>query len=172
METWITVVIAAIVALSTLGATFIQNKHSNKRSERQRRWALEDAERKKESDREAEQKRIKRELLSKRLDILEEAVKIMINDASTTLGIELGMPTYSDKAMIRERRTRLHDISEDAWATILALGSKDLLENWRAISSVYWDQLETGTVNDESWDKAQKAYVEIVKLTDEMRSQL
>ena len=122
------------------------------------------------SEREAEQKRIKRELLSKRLDILEEALKIMINDTSTTLGIELGMPIFSDKATIEERRKRVHDISEEAWAIVLALGSKDLLENWRAISSIYWEQLETGAIDSESWNKAQKAYVDVVKFTDEMKS--
>ena len=51
MEAWITVAVAFIVALSTLGATFIQNRHSAKRFERelerareadyhQRRWEV------------------------------------------------------------------------------------------------------------------------------------
>lgn len=51
MEAWITVAVALIVALSTLGATFIQNRHSDKRSEkelerarevdkRERRWEV------------------------------------------------------------------------------------------------------------------------------------
>ncbi|MBL7125100.1 MAG: hypothetical protein ISS51_03275 [Dehalococcoidales bacterium] len=170
MDSTIVIAVVGIIgAIVGIVGTYLVQKTT---LERQRRWALEDAEKKKESDREAEQKRIKRELLSKRLGILEEAIKIMINDTSTTLGIELGMPTFSDKAMRAERRKQLHDISEEAWATVLASGSKDLLENWRAISSVYWEQLETGTVHHESWDKAQKAYVDIVKITDQMRSQL
>jgi type I site-specific restriction endonuclease len=52
MDAWITVVVALIVALSTLGATWLQNRHSNKRFEkelekakeeqkRQRRWEVE-----------------------------------------------------------------------------------------------------------------------------------
>jgi hypothetical protein len=51
MEAWITVIVAAIVALSTLGATWLQNRHSSKRFEtelkktkeadlRQRRWEV------------------------------------------------------------------------------------------------------------------------------------
>ena len=35
----------------------------------------------------------------------------------------------------------------------------------------YWKQLETGDISSEDWDKARKAYIEIVKLTDELRSQ-
>jgi len=46
------------------------------------------------------------------------------------------------------------------------------MENWRVIASAYSDLEETGTVDSESWNKAQKAYIEIIKLTDEMRSQV
>lgn len=35
MEPWITVLVAVIVALSTLGATWLQNKHSRKRFEKE-----------------------------------------------------------------------------------------------------------------------------------------
>ena len=41
METWTTVAIALIVALSTLSATFIQNRYSNKRFERELQRARE-----------------------------------------------------------------------------------------------------------------------------------
>lgn len=166
-----TIITALAIITGTIvgivGTYFVQKRVSQS----QRQWTLEDEERRKGYERDEEQKRIKRELLSKRLDILEEAVKIMINDTSRTLGIELGMPIYSDKATIEERRKRLHDISEEAWATVLALDSKDLLENWRAVSSAYWEQLEIGTIGSKSWEKAQKAYVNLIKLTDEMRSQ-
>jgi hypothetical protein len=35
MEAWVTVIVAFIVAASTLGATFLQNRHSSKRFERE-----------------------------------------------------------------------------------------------------------------------------------------
>ena len=35
MEAWVTVAVALIVALSTLGATFLQNRHSTKRFEKE-----------------------------------------------------------------------------------------------------------------------------------------
>lgn len=159
-------IIGAIVGI--VGTYLVQERVS----ERQRKWALEDYERKKESDREAEQKRIKRELISKRLDVLEEAVKLMISDTSRTLGIEFGLPILSDKAAAQKRQERIEDVADEAEATVLALDSEDLLKNWRAVSYAYWGQLETGTVGDKLWNEAQKAYVDIVKLADEMRSQL
>ncbi len=60
----------------------------------------------------------------------------------------------------------------EAWAALVALDSKDLMENWQAIASAYNEQEETGTVGSTLWKEAQKAYVEIIKLTDGMRSQV
>lgn len=46
MEAWVTVAVAFIVALSTLGATFLQNRHSNKRFEKELAKAREENQRK------------------------------------------------------------------------------------------------------------------------------
>ena len=123
------IVIAAVSITGTIvgiiGTYLVQKSVS----ERQRRWALEDAEKKLESEREAEQKRIKRELLSKRLDILEEAVKIMINDTGRTLGVLLGIPTFSDQVTVQKRRERFEEFAEEASAITLALDSKDMVKN-------------------------------------------
>lgn len=170
MDSTIVIAVVGIIgAIVGIVGTYLVQKRV---SERQRKWALEDYERKKESDREAEQKRIKRELISKRLDVLEEAVKLMMSDISRTLGMEVGLPILSDKAVAQKRRERVEDVADEAEATVLALDSEDLQKNWRAVAYAYWDQLETGTVGDKLWNEAQKAYVDIVKLTDEMRSQL
>ncbi len=95
----------------------------------------------------------------------------MINDTGRMLGAVLGMPTFSDEGTVRKQRERLEEISEEASAVLLALDSKDMVKNWGAVTHAYWKQLETGYIISEDWDKAQKAYVEIVKLTDNLRSQ-
>jgi len=50
VEAWVTVLVAVIVALSTLGATFIQNRHSQKRfdKELERAREVDDRERRRE----------------------------------------------------------------------------------------------------------------------------
>lgn len=154
------------IVVSAISTYLVQKRVS----ERQRKWALEDDERKRESEREAEQKKVKRDLLSKRLDVLEEAIKLMVSDTSRTFGKALGLPVSHDEAGAQKRQARLEDIEEEAWATVLALGSKDLHRNWEAVSSAYWDKLH-GHLDTNRWDEAQRAYVEIVKLVDDMRSQ-
>jgi len=154
--------------VSAIGTYLLQKRAS----ERQRKWALEDEERRKGHERETEQRRIKRELLCKRLDVLEESIKIMMNHISSTVGRELGVPMYDDSAELKEQGKRLQGIRGEAWAALVALESKKLLEDWRAIASAYSDLEETGTVDSESWNKVQKAYIEIIKLTDEMRAQV
>ena len=129
--------------------------------ERQRKWALED-----------EQKRIKRKLLSQRLDVFEEASKLMINEVGITVAIALGIPMYNDTDMLKEQGKRLQSISIEAWAALVSFGSNELMENYKAISKAHSENEETGTVGSDSWNKAQNAYVEIVKLTDGMRSQI
>jgi len=156
------------VVVSAIGTYLLQKRTS----ERQRKWALEDGERRKGHERETEQRRIKRELLCKRLDVLEESIKIMMNHISSTVGRELGVPMYDDSAELKEQGKRLQSIRGEARAALVALESKKLLEDWRAITSAYSDLGETGTVDSESWNKVQKAYIEIIKLTDEMRAQV
>ena len=129
--------------------------------DRQRKWALED-----------EGRRIKRELLSKRLDILEEAIGIMMNEISRVVTKEMGIPAWDDKERMKEQGIRLQSIRGEAWAALVALGSKELMQCWREIAGAYWEIDESGTVGKDSWDKAQKAYIELIKLTDAMRSQV
>lgn len=170
MDSTIIIAVASIAgAIVGIVGTYLVQKRV---SERQRKWALEDEERRRGYEQDAEQRRIKRELVSKRLDVLEEAIKIMMNEVGTTVGREMGIPMYEDKDILKEQGKRLQSIRGEAWASLVGLGSKDLMENWRAIADAYWEEGETGTVSPDSWNKAQKAYIEIIKLTDAMRSQV
>ncbi len=127
--------------------------------ERQRKWALED-----------EGRKIRRELLSKRLDILEEAMGIMMNEISRVVTKEMGISAWDDKEKMKEQGIRLQSIRGEAWAALVALDSKELMQCWRDIADAYWEIDETGTVGKDSWNKAQKAYIELIKVTDAMRS--
>ena len=89
---------------------------------------------------------------------------------SRTIGKELFMPIYDDDSLISEKRKRLEDIQGQAWTAVLAIGSEDLTKNYRAVSSAYWDNEEYGTVDHESWDKANKGFVDIVKIIDNMKA--
>ncbi len=149
----VTGIIGVIVGIA--GTYFIQKTILN----RQRKWALEDEERK-----------IKRELLSKRLDILEEAMGIMMKEIGGVVAREMGIPLYDDKDVMREQVIRLQSIRGEAWAALVALDSKELMQCWRDIANAYSDINETGTTGKNSWDEAQKAYIELIKLTDAMRS--
>ena len=146
-------IIGVIVGIA--GTYFIQNIIL----ERQRKWALED-----------EGRKIKRQLLSKRLDILEEAMGIMMNEISGAITKEMGIPTWDDKERMKERGIRLQSIRGEAWAALVALGSKELTQCWRDIANAYSEIDETGTVGSDSWNKAQKSYTELIKLTDAMRA--
>lgn len=156
-----TVVLAVVgiigVIVGTVG-TYLMQKIT---LERQRKWALED-----------EGRRIKRELISKRLDVIEEAVKIMRNEVGSTLHREMGIPMYDDKDILEAQGKRLQSIRGEAWAALVAFDSKELSENWKAIAQAYSENEETGTVGSDSWNKVHTAYIEIIRLTDEIRSQI
>lgn len=146
-------IIGVIVGIA--GTYFIQNIIL----ERQRKWTLED-----------EGRKIKREVLSKRLEILEEAMGIMMNEISGVITKEMGIPTWDDKGRMKERGIRLQSIRGEAWGALVALGSKELTQCWRDIANAYSEIDETGTVGSDSWNKAQKSYAELIKLTDAMRA--
>lgn len=96
--------------VSAIGTYLLQKRAS----ERQRKWALEDEERRKGHERETEQRRIKRDLLCKRLDVLEESIKMMMNHIRSTVGRELGVPMYDDSAELKEQGKRLQSIRGEA----------------------------------------------------------
>ena len=70
MEAWITVIVAFIVAASTLGATLLQNWHSNKRFEMEREKAKEEQERQREIDSSHWRREVRSQPLLKLRDVL------------------------------------------------------------------------------------------------------
>ena len=139
------------VIVSTIGTYFIQSKSY----ERQRK-----------SERESEERKIKRELISNRLNVVEEAVNLMMYLTGRTISLEVEMMIYNDKDIEREKSKKLEDIGDIAWAAVIATGSEDLKDNYTAITSAFWENMRQGTITTETWDKAYKAYVKIIKIMD------
>ena len=155
------VVIAAVgitsVIVGIAGTYFVQKTTL----ERQRKWALED-----------DSRRIKRERLSKRLDIVEEATKIMVNQVIRTIDREMGAPMYNDDLQLQEQGKRLQSIMAEASAALSALDSQDLIRHWRVVTFAYGVEGDTDRVDLKLGGEVQRAYAEMVKLMDTMSSQV
>ena len=115
---------------------------------------------------------IKRDLLSRRLDIIEEAVTNMMFFTSRTIKEEVGIPVYRDKNMIAEKMKRLEEIRGQAWTAVLSTDSDDLKECYQAIASANSDSEKYGTVDKKTWDKAYESFPKIVKLIDNMKAEV
>jgi hypothetical protein len=173
MDSNIVIAVAGIggtLLAAALGAT-VTYVFQKKAAERQRKWALENEERNKEHERETEQRRIKRELLCKRLDILEEAAKIKMLRISRAAQEEEGLPYYYDEDMIKEQKQRLQNIDDEAWAALAAIDSKELMKHFGVLTPIYWYLEEGGKADPLKVNEVFEAYTAIIKLTDEMRAE-
>ena len=155
-------ILAIITVLGTLAGTvvgaFATHFTQSKVAERDRKWSLE-----------ANKKRIKRELLSKRLDIVEEVVNLMMYFAGLSMRAELQIPIYSDKITIENKRKRFDEIRSQAWNAVVALSSNELLELYRAIAAAYNEDEETGSIGSKTWKMANESFPKIMKLIDDMK---
>jgi hypothetical protein len=172
MDSNIVIAVAGIggTLLAAVVSAIITYRFQKRASERQREWALEDEERRKEHERKTAQRNIKRELLCKRLDMIEESAKIMMQYVGRTIDKDMGVPYVDDKDALQKKIERLQSIRDEAWAALNAINSKKLTKHWESIDSAYWEAFESDAIAPKSWDRAYKAYPEIIKLTDEMRA--
>jgi hypothetical protein len=156
------------VIISAIGTYFIQKTVS----ERQRKWSLEDQDRNRQDELEREQRRIKRELLSKRLEVVEETVRLMMRVVRAVFAEEMELPVYDDKHELAYINKHIESIRGDAWASIHTVGSEDLSGYWRQISNAYWAAMETSHIEAEQWNQSQDAYFKMYRLMDEMKSKV
>ena len=127
-------------------------------AERDRKWSLED-----------DRKQIKRELLSKRLDIVEEVVNLMMYFVGLSLRDELQIPIYSDKVTIENKRKRFDEIRSQAWNAVVAFSSSEFLKLYSAIAAAYNEDEETGSIGSGAWKRANESFPKIIKLIDDMK---
>ncbi len=113
MEAWITVAVALIVALSTLGATFIQNRHSAKRLDKELKRA-----------RETDYRQRRREVRGEPLLKLRNELAVMATKQerlATTSSAYLDLFGNSDREEIKEKGKELRD-ARDNWNIYSASG--------------------------------------------------
>lgn len=151
---------------SIFGTYLVQSKVS----EREKRWAREADDRKRTQEIEDEQRRIKRELLSSRLNIIEEAATIKMFLTRLSLTEEFGDTIYSDKIAIDGKRKRLEEISGQAWTCVIAVESQRLKDSYQAIGSAYYQTEQEGRVDSIKWNKASDSFAELVKIIDDMKA--
>jgi gas vesicle protein len=156
------IILAILTVCGTLAGTVIGALATylvqSKVADRNRKWSIED-----------ESKRIKRELLSNRLDIIEEVVNLMMFFAGLSLRSELQIPIYSDRVTIENKRKRFDEIGSQSWNAVAALSSKELSTLYSAIAAAYNEDEETGSISSETWKKANESFPKIIKLIDDMK---
>jgi len=155
--------------LATIISAPLAYYFQNKVYEREKKWALELENKRIKSEVEAEERRLRRELLSNRLNVIEEAANLMMFLISGRLNEEMGEIIHSEKVTIYKKRERLEEISQQAWTATKATGSADLAKNYGVISSALWQSEEVGTVDHTNWDEASKGFIELIKIIDDMK---
>lgn len=164
---------AIIAVVGTLGGAVISAIVTyvvqQRVAERQRKWALEDEERHQHRAVEEERRKLQRDLLLRRLDPIEEAVRLKDYAIYTAFCIEVGLPTPTDESATRNKTQKLHDIGLDAFNAVLVIGSEELKQNWEILSTVHCALEETGVLGPDGAEKAHDAYIAITRLLDEMR---
>ena len=143
------------VIISTIGTYIVQSKSY---------------EREKKREREKEQREIRREVLSNRLNIIEESANIMMFLNGLKMSEDFGDFIYSDKTTIQEKRKRLEEISGMSWTAIQATDSADLKKNYGAITHAYWQSESTGAIGSKEWNEASEGFVRLVKIIDDMKA--
>lgn len=138
-------------------------------SEKARNWEMQMEDKRKEHEIDAEKRTIRRDLLSKRLAVIEENANIMYFLAALYIREEVGIPIYSDANMIQEKRKRMDEISNQAWTAISAIGHAEMKKNYTAISAAFYEGEESGSISGEKWKKAQSGLTNLIQNIDELK---
>ena len=150
--------------ISAVGTYIVQSRVS----ERERGWAAESENKRVQSERETEQRRIRRELLSNRLSVVEEAATLMMFLIGLELDTMMGIPVFSEREIIHEKRKRLEEIYAEARTAVQAAGSSDLVQSFGTLSSTFWECENAGQVIIEDYETVSHAYAEVIKVIDEL----
>jgi len=153
------------VAITAVMAYMVQRRVA----ERQRKWALEDEERHQHRALEEERRKLQRDLVVRKLEPIEEAVRLMANVIHTAEGIALELPIPTDESATRSKKQKLLDILSDAWNAVVITDSEELKQNWGTMSTVYWDLQEYGVLDPDGVKKATDAEIAITRLLDGMK---
>ena len=154
--------------VSAFGTNIVQTKSA----EREKRWSLEAENRKRTQEEENEKRKIRRDLVCARLDIIEEAANIMLFLVGLAVDELIGANIYSDAEMIKSKKKRWEEIAYKAWAALEIINSKEFKENYSKIASVYGDIENTGSVDPEKWNETDERYKQIEKMIDDLKIEI
>jgi hypothetical protein len=154
--------------ISAFGTYVVQTKVA----ERERKWSLETENRKKTQEEENEKRKIRRDLICARLDIVEEAANIMLFLIGLAVDEIIGLHTYSDGEMIKSKKKRWEEIAFKAWAALEIINSQELKENYTKIASVYGDIEENGSVDPDIWQETDDRYKKFEKMVDDLKIEI
>jgi hypothetical protein len=124
----------AVAIIGVAGGYILQSRASL----RERKWAAE-TERKRIEN---EKRKVKYELISKRVKNIEEAANIFMFLIETEFDGMVGLPVLCDSEVISEKRKRIDEISLLAHTAVKALDSPDLEKSYGLMASIFWDSVE------------------------------
>jgi len=141
----------------------------SKASMREKKWAAETEAKRIADERENERARRKHELISKRLNIVEEAATLFMFLIEIEFDETVGLPVFSESEILQEKRRRIEELSLLAHPAVKVLGSPELQTSFLEMSSVFWDSTQNPGIRLEDYEKASAAYAKVIRIIDEMR---
>jgi hypothetical protein len=154
--------------VSAFGTYIVQTKAS----EREKKWSLESENRKKTQEEESEKRKIRRDLICARLDIVEEAANIMLFLIGLAVNEIVGLNTYSDAEMMNSKKKRWEEIAYKAWAALEIINSKELKKKYSEIASAYGDLENDHFVDPEKWQEIDDMYKKLEKMIDDIKIEI
>jgi hypothetical protein len=158
--------------LATVIGAFIAFRVQSKVAERNRIWVIQDAEIQRKYQLEDERKRIKQNLVTNRLKIVEDCASLLVFILGINIDDQYGIKIQSSDKTILEKRQKYEEISSQAYAAIKAIGSQSLEENYNIIARSYWTMVEVGGIESEDWQKTREAYHELIKTADDLKCKI
>ena len=139
--------------VSTLGTYFIQNIRYKRETEREKG---------------KEKTQIRRELISKRLSVVEEASTLMMFITGVAFDKQYGEGSYCDQTMLRKKRQRIEEIYLEAHTSSKSIESKTLSDSFEKIASKYWETDYNQTLTEEDYDIISSNYKKVREVIDDL----
>lgn len=138
------------VIVSTIGTQVIQSRTAEREEER-------------------EKIRIRRELVSNRLKIVEEAADIMMFLIGVGLDETMGLKAHCEPDMMLQKRKRIEEIFHQARTAVGAVKSDELSASFSRMVSQFWECESEGPVVPQDYDIVSVAYGEVAGIIDEIK---
>jgi len=124
-----------------------------------------------EQVRDDEIRRNKKEILNKRISVIEEAISLMHSYISYHYGVATDMAMITNTDDAERKDIRVQDIYSDSKCCIDLISSAQLSNPWDTLSSIYWGVRENGMVDNEEMRLADSAYFEMNSIIDQLKAQ-